>query len=44
MIEVLEEGKPGVIYGNMDAEKAKRVVAEHIVSGNPVLEYVIETT
>ncbi len=44
MIEVLEEGKPGVIYGNMDAEKVRRVVAEHIVKGNPVLEYVIETT
>jgi (2Fe-2S) ferredoxin len=43
MIEVLEEGKPGIIYGNMDAQKAKRVVAEHVVNGNPVLEYVIET-
>jgi len=44
MIEVLEEGKPGILYGNMDARKAKRVVAEHVVNGNPVLEYVIETT
>ncbi len=44
MIEVLEEGKPGIIYGNMDAEKVRKVVAEHIVNGNPVLEYVIETT
>ncbi|OPY71088.1 MAG: NADP-reducing hydrogenase subunit HndB [Syntrophorhabdaceae bacterium PtaU1.Bin034] len=44
MIEVLEEGKPGVVYGNMSPEKAKKVVAEHIVNGNPVLEYVIETT
>jgi NADP-reducing hydrogenase subunit HndB len=44
MIEVLEEGKPGITYGNMDAQKAKRVVAEHVVNGNPVLEYVIETT
>jgi (2Fe-2S) ferredoxin len=44
MIEVLEEGKPVIIYGNLDAEKAKKVVAEHILNGNPVLEYVIETT
>ncbi|HAR96564.1 MAG TPA: 2Fe-2S ferredoxin [Deltaproteobacteria bacterium] len=44
LIEVVEEGKPTVIYGNMNPEKAKRVVAEHIVSGNPVLDYVIETT
>jgi NADP-reducing hydrogenase subunit HndB len=44
LIEVVEEGKPTVIYGNMNPEKAKRVVAEHIVRGNPVLDYVIETT
>jgi NADP-reducing hydrogenase subunit HndB len=43
MIEILEEGKPGVIYGNMDAEKVRRVVAEHVVNGNPVLDFVIET-
>jgi len=42
MIEVYEEGKPVVVYGNMDAEKTKRVVAEHIVNGSPVSEYVIE--
>jgi NADP-reducing hydrogenase subunit HndB len=42
MIEVYEEGKPVVVYGNMDAEKTKRVVAEHVVNGNPVSEYVIE--
>jgi NADP-reducing hydrogenase subunit HndB len=44
LIEVIEEGKPTVIYGNMNAEKARKVVADHIVNGNPVLEYVIETT
>jgi NADP-reducing hydrogenase subunit HndB len=44
LIEVVEEGKPTVVYGNMNAEKARKVVAEHIVKGNPVLEYVIETT
>jgi NADP-reducing hydrogenase subunit HndB len=44
LIEVMEEGKPTVIYGNMNAEKARKVVAEHIVNGNPVLDYVIETT
>ena len=44
LIEVLEEGKPPVVYGNMDAGKAVRVVAEHLVNGRPVLEYVIETT
>jgi NADP-reducing hydrogenase subunit HndB len=44
LIEVIEEGKPTVVYGNMDAGKAIRVVAEHLVNGHPVLDYVIETT
>jgi (2Fe-2S) ferredoxin len=44
LIEVIEEGKPTVVYGNMNAEKTRRVVLDHIVNGNPVLEYVIETT
>jgi NADP-reducing hydrogenase subunit HndB len=44
LIEIVEEGKPTVVYGNMNADKVKRVVAEHIVNGNPVLEYVIEST
>jgi NADP-reducing hydrogenase subunit HndB len=44
LIEVLEEGKPTIVYGNMSAEKARRVVAEHVVNGTPVLDYVIETT
>lgn len=42
MIEVHEEGKDVVIYGNIDPEKARRIVAEHIVNHNPVTEYVIE--
>lgn len=43
LIEVFEEGKPTVIYGNIDANKARRIIAEHIVNGNPVSEYAIET-
>jgi len=31
-----------VIYGNIDSEKAKRIIAEHIIKQNPVSEYVIE--
>ncbi|MDR2017275.1 MAG: hypothetical protein LBQ00_00040 [Syntrophobacterales bacterium] len=42
MIEILEEGKPAVVYGNIDKEKAKKIVAEHLVSNKPVLDYVIE--
>ena len=43
LIEIFEEGKPTIVYGNVDAEKTKRIIAEHIVNGNPVSEYAIET-
>ena len=42
MVEVYEEGKPVVVYGNMTPEKVKRLVVEHIVNGNPVAEYAVE--
>jgi len=42
LVEVYEEGKPLVVYGNMTAEKAKRVVVEHVVNGNPVTDFAIE--
>ncbi len=41
MVEVFEEDKPAVVYGNMDPEKAKRVVVEHVVNGHPVSEFAI---
>jgi (2Fe-2S) ferredoxin len=42
MIEVIEEGKPVIVYGNIDKKKAKGIVENHIVGGRPVMEYVIE--
>ncbi len=41
MVEVFEEGKAVVVYGNMNPEKAKRVVVEHIVNGSPVADFAI---
>jgi NADP-reducing hydrogenase subunit HndB len=41
MVEVFEEDKPAVVYGNMNPEKAKRVVVEHVVNGHPVSEFAI---
>ena len=41
IVEVMESGKEKVTYVKMTAEKAKRVVAEHIKGGNPVYEYTI---
>lgn len=41
VVEVFEPGKEKVTYVKMTAEKAKRVVAEHLKNGNPVTEYTI---
>jgi (2Fe-2S) ferredoxin len=43
VIDVIEAGKPEVTYGNMDVSKAKKVVAEHIVNGRVVNDYVVST-
>ena len=41
IVEVFESGKEKVTYVMMTAEKAKRVVSEHIKGGTPVYEYTI---
>jgi len=42
LVEVYEDDKPVIVYGNINSEKAKRIVVEHIVNGNPVAEFAIE--
>ncbi|MBQ4472991.1 MAG: (2Fe-2S) ferredoxin domain-containing protein [Lachnospiraceae bacterium] len=41
VVEVFEAGKEKVTYVKMTAEKAKRVVEEHLKGGKPVSEYTI---
>ncbi|MGN0527315.1 MAG: (2Fe-2S) ferredoxin domain-containing protein [Acutalibacteraceae bacterium] len=41
IVEVYVPGKEKVTYVEMTAEKAAKVVNEHIVNGNPVVEYTI---
>lgn len=41
VVEVHEAGKEKVTYVKMSADKVAKVVAEHIVNGNPVTEYTI---
>ncbi len=41
IVEVFEADKEKITYIKMTAEKARRVVAEHIKGGKPVLEYAI---
>ena len=40
--EVRQSDGTVVVYGNMTAVKARRVVEEHISAGKPVSEYAIE--
>ncbi|WP_352418565.1 (2Fe-2S) ferredoxin domain-containing protein [Proteiniborus sp.] len=41
IVEVYRKGEEKVTYVNMDPEKAKKVVLEHIVNGRIVTEYTI---
>ncbi|MDP8321381.1 MAG: (2Fe-2S) ferredoxin domain-containing protein [Candidatus Stygibacter australis] len=43
VVDVIESGKPEVTYGNMDSAKARKVIAEHIVNGRVVNDYVVST-
>lgn len=41
IVEVYAEGQEKVTYVQMDEERARRVIAEHIVNGNVVTEFTI---
>ena len=41
IVEVYEPGKERVTYVKMDEEKARKVIADHIVNGNVVTEFTI---
>ncbi len=41
IVEVLVPGKEKVTYGKVTPEKVARIVADHVVNGNPVAEYTI---
>ena len=41
IVEVFQPGKEKGTYVKMSAEKVGRVVTEHLVNGNPVMEYTV---
>ena len=41
IVEVFQPGKEKVTYVKMSPEKVGRVVTEHLVNGNPVMEYTV---
>ena len=43
IVDVMEEGKPTITYGNMTPEKARKIVVEHIVNGKIVDDFVVTT-
>jgi len=42
VVTVFEQDKPQVVYGNVTVEVARKIVAEHVVNGSPVSEFVLE--
>ena len=44
VVEIVTPGHEKVTYVKMTAEKVARVVADHLVNGNPVTEYTIGYT
>ena len=43
MMTVADGSGGSVCYGRLDKDKVRRIVAEHIVGGNPVAEYTVTT-
>ncbi len=41
MADVFIPGQNKVTYVNLDESKARRIITEHVVNGNPVVEYMI---
>jgi NADP-reducing hydrogenase subunit HndB len=41
VVEVFQPGREKITYVKMTPEKAKRVVEEHLIGGNPIAEYTI---
>lgn len=41
IVEVLVPGKDKVTYAKVTPDKVARIVADHLVNGNPVMEYTI---
>ena len=41
IVEVIVPGQEKVTYGKVTPEKAARIVVDHLVNGQPVVEYTI---
>lgn len=43
-VDVIKTGEPAVTYGYIDAEKGRQIVAQHLVNGNIIGEWVVSST
>jgi (2Fe-2S) ferredoxin len=43
VVDIIEDGKPTVTYGNITPDKARKIVAEHIVNGKVVSDFVVRS-
>ncbi|MDN5344710.1 MAG: NADP-reducing hydrogenase subunit HndC [Clostridia bacterium] len=41
LVDVILPGKPRVTYGKVDANKARQIVAQHVVNGIVISEWVV---
>ena len=41
LVEVCIPGQPAAMYGNVDAELARRIINEHVLSGQPIAERLV---
>ncbi len=42
-VDVIRSGEPTVTYGYVDADRARQIVAQHLVNGSVVSEWVVST-
>jgi len=44
LVDVIKPGQPKVTYGRVDAEKARRIVTQHVVNDQVIGEWVVGTS
>jgi len=43
-VDVIKTGQPTVTYGYVDADKARQIIAQHVVNGAVVSDWVVSTS
>lgn len=43
-VDVIRAGEPTVTYGYIDADRARQIVAQHLVNGNIIGEWVVASS